>query len=104
MNLTDSMRDRIEAKLRNALRPTLLTVEDESANHSRGRESHFNVTIVADVFAGQRLLARHRQVNAAVAQELAGPVHALAMHTYTPEEWQARQAQVPASPECAHGA
>ena len=98
-----SIRDGLEAKLHAALRPTFLLVEDESANHSRGQESHFKVTVVADAFAGLRLLARHRQVNAAVAEELAGPVHALAMHTYTPAEWQARLLEVPASPECAHG-
>ena len=99
-----SMRDIIEAKLRAALQPDFIDVVDESANHSRGAETHFNVTVVTDTFAGQRLLQRHRQVNAALAEELAGSVHALAIHTYAPREWRARQALAPASPECAHGA
>ena len=98
------MRDIIESKLRTALNPTFVEVIDESANHSRGHESHFNVTVVASVFEGQRSLQRHRQVNAAVAAELASSVHALAIHTYAVSEWQARNESAPASPECAHGA
>ena len=98
-----SMRETIETKLRAALAPAWLEVIDESANHSRGSETHFKVTVAAEAFQGQRLLQRHRQVHAALAAELAGTVHALAIHTYSAAEWQARGAAVPASPECAHG-
>ena len=97
-----SMRAHIESKLDAAFGPALLEVVDESANHSRGQETHFKVTLVAAAFAGQRLLARHRQENALLADELKGAVHALAIHTYTPEEW-AERVCAPASPECAHG-
>ena len=99
-----SMRDTIEAKLSAALQPAFLDVVDESANHSRGDETHFKVTIAADEFQGQRLLQRHRRVNAALAAELAGSVHALAIHTYSTHEWQQRAALAPTSPTCAHGA
>ena len=98
-----TMRDTIEAKLQAALAPGYLEEIDESANHSRGRETHFKVTLAADAFQGQRLLQRHRQVNAAVAQELSSSVHALAIHTFSMSEWRERGGQVSASPECAHG-
>ena len=61
------------------------------------------MTIVSDRFAGERLLNRHRRVNALLAEELRAGVHALALHTYTEAEWQARMAAAPDSPECAHG-
>ena len=99
-----NIRSTIEQKLNAALEPAYLEVVDESSNHSRGQETHFKVTVAAQAFTGQRLIARHRQVNAALAAELAGPVHALAIHTYTPDEWRARMATAPDSPECAHGA
>ena len=42
-------------------------------------------------------------VNEALADELAGPVHALAIHTYTPEEWRQRFGEAPMSPPCLGG-
>jgi len=50
-----------------------------------------------------RKVARHQQVYAALAAQLAGPVHALALHTYTAAEWQARQEAAPESPDCLGG-
>ncbi len=80
----------IEAKLTAALSPSVLEVINESHMHrvEPGSESHFKVVIVSEHFSGQRLLARHRQVNSVLADELAGAVHALALHTYTETEWQ----------------
>jgi BolA protein len=48
-------------------------------------------------------VARHQQVYAALAPQLAGPVHALALHTYSPCEWQQREREAPASPPCLGG-
>lgn len=87
----------IREKLTSALSPTVLTLEDDSARHAGhhheggmdGRpagESHFNLTIVSAVFAGQGRLARQRAVNAALAVELAGSVHALSIRALTPDE------------------
>jgi len=42
--------------------------------------------VVSEAFAGKSLLERHRMVNAALAEELAGHVHALAVSALTPEE------------------
>lgn len=93
----------IREKLESAFAPVHLEVVNESGNHRvpPGSESHFKVVLVADAFDGERLVGRHRRVNAALAEELAGPVHALALHTYTPTEWRARVGQAPDSPECA---
>jgi BolA protein len=96
-----SMQVRLEQKLRDAFAPNHLEVINESYMHrvAPGSESHFKVIIVSDAFAGERLLARHRKINALLSEELAGAVHALALHTYTPEEWQARQS-APDTPSC----
>ncbi|NVK55554.1 MAG: BolA/IbaG family iron-sulfur metabolism protein [Alteromonadaceae bacterium] len=95
----------IQQQLTDNLSPTCLEVVDESHMHNvaEGAQSHFNVTVVSDVFSGQRLIARHRAVNLLLAEALTGPVHALALHTYTPDEWQARQQQSIASPPCLGG-
>lgn len=96
-----SMQQQIEAKLQQAFAPDHLEVRNESHMHRTepGAESHFKVVLVSGSFAGQRLLARHRVVNEVLAAELAGPVHALALHTYTPEEWQ-QQGIAPRTPSC----
>ena len=79
-----------------------LEVVNESGNHNvpDGSESHFKVVLVSERFDGMRLVARHRLVNQTLAGELAGPVHALALHTYTAEEWRARYQDAPMSPPC----
>lgn len=95
----------IENTLNEALTPAYLLVENESHQHNvaPGSESHFKVTVVCEAFNGQRLLARHRTINGLLAEALAGPVHALALHTYTPDEWVARGGEVLASPQCMGG-
>jgi BolA protein len=82
-----------------------LEVVNESGSHNvpAGSETHFKVVLVADEFNGQRLIARHRAVNELLRAELAGGVHALALHTYTAEEWQDRFADAPMSPPCLGG-
>ncbi len=94
--------ERIAAKLTEACSPQSLQVINESHMHAGpATDSHFKVVLVSERFDGQRLLQRHRQVNQVLAAELAAEVHALAMHTYTPAEWQAEQQQFPESPRCA---
>ncbi len=94
----------IEDKLSAALAIEHMDVVNESGNHNvpDGSESHFRVSLVSKVFEGLRLLQRHRMVNEVLRVELEGPVHALALHTYTPGEWQARTGAIPSSPDC-HG-
>lgn len=84
-----------------ALQPEHLQVLDESHMHSRGLETHYKAVIVSPLFAGLNAVKRHQKVYATVG-ELMGQIHALALHTYTPEEW-AEQGVAPASPTCRGG-
>ena len=95
----------IEAKLTEALDPVHLVVDNEGSNHNvpPGSESHFKVVIVADCFEDHRLIQRHRMVNEALADELSGTVHALALHTYTAADWTDRFGDAPMSPPCRGG-
>lgn len=87
-----SVKSRIEEKLTEAFRPESLTVVDEShlhAGHSGARpggETHFRVSLVSKSFAGKSRVERHRMVNSVLAEELAGQVHALAVHPSAPDE------------------
>lgn len=84
--------DLITEKLRKAFAPESLRVEDEShhheghAGHRPGGETHYRVYIVSDAFRGKSRVERHRMVNAALAAELAGGIHALAIHAAAPGE------------------
>ncbi|NVD07361.1 transcriptional regulator BolA [Vibrio sp. JPW-9-11-11] len=95
----------IENKLQQSFNPAHLEVVNESYMHNvpPGSESHFKVVIVSDAFLDQRLIARHRQVNQTLADELANHIHALSIHTYTPKEWQDQQGTAPDSPMCLGG-
>lgn len=92
----------ISQKLQAAFSPSVLQVENESHQHSSrpGNNTHFKVTLVSEQFNGLNSVARHRAVYAALKEELANGVHALALHTYAPQEW---QGQSPASPRCMGG-
>ncbi|HRD79082.1 MAG TPA: BolA family protein [Hyphomicrobiaceae bacterium] len=87
-----SMDERIRERLMMALEPRRLDVVNESHMHaghasSPGTgESHYRVLVVADRFAGQTRVARHRMVNEALKAELAEGVHALAIGAYAPGE------------------
>ena len=84
--------DLITEKLTKAFTPESLGVVDEShqhaghAGHRPGGETHFRVYIVADAFRGKSRLERHRMINATLSSELAGGVHALAIHAAAPGE------------------
>jgi BolA protein len=96
---------RIEESLNRALSPLHLEVVDESHMHSvpPGAESHFRVLIASDAFQGSTLVARHRRINALLAEEFQTGLHALAIHAWTPEEWYAKGGVAPASPPCLGG-
>jgi BolA family transcriptional regulator, general stress-responsive regulator len=79
-------------KLQQAFQPTRLDVINESHLHAGHRtspgtgESHFRVLMVSPLFAGKSRLQRHRLVNEALAAELKGKVHALALDLRAPDE------------------
>jgi BolA family transcriptional regulator, general stress-responsive regulator len=82
----------ITNKLREAFLPESLEVQDEShlheghAGHKPGGETHFRVYIVSQAFQGKSRIERHRMINTTLAGELAGSVHALAIHAKSPGE------------------
>ncbi len=91
----------IVEKLTSAFTPSHLTVENESHMHNvpPGSESHFKVVVVSNDFTDKRLVQRHQLVYKQVQNELANGVHALAIHAYTPTEWE-KQDKAPTSPQC----
>jgi BolA protein len=86
------VKDRIADKLSAAFAPQSLNVEDEShrheghSGHRPGGESHFRVHIVSEAFRGKSRIERHRMINQILSAELAGGVHALAIHASAPGE------------------
>ncbi|HPE80633.1 MAG TPA: BolA/IbaG family iron-sulfur metabolism protein [Gammaproteobacteria bacterium] len=100
-----SMQHQIEEKLQAQFAPLHLEVNNESHMHDapEGSESHFRVVLVSEQFSGKPLLQRHRAVNTSLDAELKGGIHALALHTMTPEEWFAKGGSAPASPPCLGG-
>lgn len=84
--------DLITRKLAEAFAPESLRVVDEShehqghAGHRSGGQTHFRIYIVAEAFRGKSRIERHRMINAALSTELAGGVHALAIHAAAPGE------------------
>ncbi|MDU8502309.1 BolA/IbaG family iron-sulfur metabolism protein [Pseudomonas syringae] len=95
-----TMQTRIESALA-LLQPYHLQVLDESHMHSRGQQTHYKAVLVSDQFQGLNSVKRHQKVYATLGA-LMGEFHALALHTYTPEEWSKVDA-APASPTCAGG-
>ncbi|MBQ1543957.1 MAG: BolA family transcriptional regulator [Caulobacteraceae bacterium] len=86
--VTETIRNKLEA----AFSPNRLEIEDDSARHHghagsrEGGESHFNVLIEAKAFEGRQQITRQRMVYQALAEELAGPVHALSVKALAPGE------------------
>lgn len=87
-----TIRDTITNKLREAFFPESLDVQDESklheghAGHRPGGETHFHIYIVSQAFKGKSRVERHRMINATLAAELNGSLHALAIHAKAPGE------------------
>ena len=99
-----TLKQRIEGKVKSVLDPQHWELNNESGNHNvpKGSETHFKLLVVCKAFAGKSLIDRHRMVYSLVDQELKDGVHALALQTYTPEEWLQYQ-PTRKSPPCAGG-
>ncbi len=86
--------ERMRAKLTQAFQPMTLEIIDDSSRHAGhmgenpdgGGETHFNVIMVSDAFAGKTRLERQRLVHAALAAELSERVHALSLKLSAPSE------------------
>lgn len=90
--MAGAVAEAMRRKLEEALAPTRLDIVDESHRHAghagarAGGESHFNVTIECAAFAGLGRVQRQRMVYGALAEELAGQVHALSVKALAPGE------------------
>jgi len=98
------VQQQIEEKLREKLAPEVLEVVNESSQHSvpAGSETHFKVTVVSRAFEGVSLVERHRLVYAALGDEMRNGLHALAITSRSPAEWD-RSNVVASSPPCLGG-
>jgi BolA protein len=87
-----AVKTRIETKLKAAFAPDELEVEDQTNQHHghagwrESGETHFRVSIRSAHFAGQSRVQRQRAIYAVLSEELAGPVHALALAARAPGE------------------
>jgi len=97
--------DRIEQQLIESFAPLHVEVVDESHTHNvpEGAQSHFKVVLVSEQFVDKLLIKRHREVNAVLKDEFDKGMHALALHTLTPDEWFAKGGESPQSPPCLGG-
>jgi len=90
--VTMRVEQQITEKLQQAFAPVVLEVVNDSHRHAGHAgtpgtgESHFTVKVVSASFAGKSRLERHRMVNDVLAEELKGPIHALAISALAPEE------------------
>ena len=100
-----SVCDDINQKLQLDLNPVHLEVINESHMHNvePGKESHIRIVAVVTKFDGLKLVKRHQLIYKNIGEELAGPVHAISLHTFSPEEWTLKGGQTKPSPDCLGG-
>lgn len=101
MTIETTLRSRME----DAFPGALVVLENESYKHNvpDGSETHFALTLVSEEFEAMPRVRRHQRVFALVSDLLEGPVHAMALHLYTPQQWAERHEHIPASPACLGG-
>ena len=100
MNIEQTLTERLET----SLAPVHLEVINESHMHNvpANSETHFKIVVASECFMGWRQVKRHQHIYGLVGDLLAGELHALALHTYTPEEWSLTN-HAPDSPNCRGG-
>ncbi len=82
-----SVATEIKTTLESALPDATVIVEDLT-----GGGDHFQAVVVSSIFEGKGLVEQHQLVYGALSEPLeADRIHALALKTYTPEEWDRRQ-------------
>lgn len=96
--------ERLETLIRAELAVDALALENESHMHAGpASESHFKLALVSPEFIGMSKVKRHQRVYGIVAELMQNPIHALALHLYSPEEWASLSGEVPLSPNCMGG-
>ena len=73
--------------LEERIRQGLAGVSHVQMTDLTGTQDHWEAVIVASAFAGKSRIQQHQMVYAALGELMSGPIHALALKTYTPESW-----------------
>ena len=74
-------------------------LENDSHKHGGGAtDSHFNLLLVSEKFAGLSPVKRHQMVYGLAGDLMGNPIHALALHCYTEKQWQAKQVMPDTAP------
>lgn len=100
-----SVKTKIEERLAQRFAINELQVVNESHMHSvpPNSETHFKVVLVTEGFVGKSKVARHQSVYSELSDLMQQGIHALALHTFTPQEWQEKNEISPKSPNCMGG-
>lgn len=95
------VKQQLEEKILGAFPVAHLEVVNESNKHAvaPGSETHFKVIVVSEKFQGMSPVDRHRLIYGLCQTEMANGVHALALHTYSPTEWEKKGGALK-SPPC----
>jgi BolA family transcriptional regulator, general stress-responsive regulator len=98
---TMNLEEQITSKIQKAFEPEHLELLNESHMHAGiATDSHFNLLLVSQHFKNLKKVQRHQAVYKLLSEELSGPVHALALHLYSPEEWLESNQEIIISPNC----
>ena len=100
MTIEQTIRNKVEQEFELS---ELIILNESHMHAGPAANSHFNLTLVSDAFEGKRPVARHQMIYKVLADELAGEVHALALHVFTAEEWQQVGNKSEQSPNCQGG-
>ena len=73
----------IQRTLEESLPESLIRVRDTT-----GTGDHFEALVVSPAFSGQAIVEQHRMVYSILGPAMSGPIHALALKTFTPEQWE----------------
>jgi len=96
---------KLHEKLTQALLPSYLNIINESDKHHvpKDAETHFKIIIVSEQFNGLSLVKRHQKVYAHTKEAMYEGLHALSLHTFTPEEWDNGSKTILETPNCQGG-
>ena len=78
--------EEIEARINKAIPDAQVQVRDMT-----GGGDHYEALVISPAFAGKTRVNRHRMIYSALQEAMADRIHALALTTITPEEWQKEQ-------------
>ncbi len=78
--------EKIVEKIQQAIPGAEVEVQDLT-----GTRDHYKAWVISEEFVDKTLIARHRMVYSALAEEMKGPIHALTLEVFSPSEWEAQK-------------